>query len=145
MGAKRIIFCLVYLCVSLAVCTNLLAQGSFETAEGISQTDSDNVGGYYYKDPQPDKLISVLKEMLSQDSVISNTSQFATTAHLFAAVANKDKEVLDKIVLLVDSYSGKQKDALNKIIQEAQNFYSPEPNTPKDLDYLWGEFIATGD
>lgn len=112
--------------------------------EGLSYEDVDTFFYHYYLNPQPDKLIKVLKFFLSQHSILTDNVHFGPLEHLFATVACRDSAVLDILKNLKKQYSGKQKESLNRIIDQAENFKSPEPNSARNLDFLWCEFIATG-
>ncbi|MDD5432831.1 MAG: tetratricopeptide repeat protein [Candidatus Omnitrophica bacterium] len=116
---------------------------SFEK-EGLGIKDFNVVAQHYYENPQPDKLILVVKALLSLDWFISDVSGFNPFAHLVATVAYNNQNFLNDLKRLDVSFTGKQKVALEKIIYEAEHYRSREPNSPQGLDYLWSEFFATG-
>ena len=112
--------------------------------EGLTAEDIDKVTTYYYLDSQPNKLIKVLKFLINQEELIADPVHFGPVEHLFATVAHSDKTVLSSIKDLEGQYSGKQKERMNEIILQAENFVSPDSKTAENLDYLWSEFCATG-
>jgi len=112
--------------------------------EGLSEQEYGEILNYYYKNPQPDKLISALKVTLSLEQFLRDTSHSYPLAHLFATVAHSDPVFLKNLISMEENYSGLQKDFLQHIINEAKDFKSPEPNSPAALDYLWTEFFVTG-
>ena len=112
--------------------------------EGLTMEDSNAIVSYYYQNPQPDKLVSVVKAVLSQDELISDPSHFGPLTHFIATVAHSNQGFLNNLKNIKLGYAGIQKDAIEQMISEAENFNSPLPNSPKDLDYLWAEFNATG-
>jgi len=112
--------------------------------QGLSMNDARNISTFYYRNPQPDKLIALLKAILSQKELITDKSHFDVFAHLLATVACNDTTFFDKINHLQNMYTGLQKEALQEIIYQAKNFKSPPPSSPKYLDYLWAEFNVTG-
>lgn len=112
--------------------------------QGLTTAEFQDITSNYYKNPQPEKMISVLKVVLSLDDLILDTQHFGPIAHLMATVAHNDKIFLEKLNLLKDGYQGLQKQTIEAILEETTNFVSPSPDSPKDLDYLWAEFMATG-
>ena len=112
--------------------------------EGLSVKDLDDITRNYYKKPHPDKLAIVVRAMLLDSWFIYDIASFEPFAHFVATVAHNNQEFLVSLKSQVNNYSGKQKDAFNKIIYASENFRSPEPISPQGLDYLWAEFFATG-
>lgn len=112
--------------------------------EGLSYDEIDPFISKYYLHPQSDKLIKVLRFFLSQDLILNDHTHFDPLEHFFATVANRDSAVLESIKSLKTQYSDKQREALNKIIDQAENFKSPEPTSARNLDFLWSEFMANG-
>lgn len=135
----------------------LLVPGAFAQAEwqaslgaaiskqGLTMADFEEICTFYYKNPQPEKLIPCLEALLSIDALISDQGQFGSFAHFFAAIAHKDEGFIEKLRLLKSSYSGLQQQAADSILKDAENFVSPDADSPDHLDYLWSEFFATGD
>ncbi|MFH1622212.1 MAG: hypothetical protein ABIA97_03730 [Candidatus Omnitrophota bacterium] len=146
---RNLTYLALILCFVMTVCfkNDVFAQVDYESAlakEGLSTDDMNKFTTYYYRNKQPDKLISILKFMLTQEEMIVDTVHFGSAAHLFATVAHNERVFMNSLIKLKDSYSGMQRNMIEKIIKEAENFISPLPNSPKDLDYLWAEFLATG-
>lgn len=112
--------------------------------EGLSAKDLDAVITYYYQNPQPGKLIAVVRAMLSQDRFISDAAHFEPFAHFVGTVAHNNRGFLDAMKEMRRRYSGAQEKALGRMISEAEDFRSPLPDSPKNLDFLWAEFSATG-
>jgi hypothetical protein len=112
--------------------------------EGLSMKDLGKVTQHYYEDPQPDKLMLIVKAMLSDDWLIHNIVSFGPLTHLVATVAHNNQGFLNDLKSQKDSFTGMRKDAINEIIYEAENFRPPKPKSPQGLDYLWVEFFATG-
>jgi hypothetical protein len=147
MHKKQVLILIFFLSLGPALVTNGYAQGDFESAissEGLTLAEYKDVTTYYYKDPQPQKLISVLRAVLSQKELISDNVHFGPFAHLCATVAHYDNIFLENLILFKDNYSGIQREVLEGIARDAEKFYSPEPDSPANLDYLWAEFLATG-
>jgi hypothetical protein len=113
--------------------------------EGVSMEELGTMTTYYYKNPQPAKMLSVLKAILTQEDLVKNSSHFYPIAHLFAAIAHNDESFLANLKKLEPELTGTQKEGIQLIIKDAVSFVSPEPTTPASLDALWAEFIATGD
>lgn len=113
--------------------------------EGITEEGFSEITVYYYKNPQPEKLISVIKGSLSQEEFLADKIHFRPFAHFIATVAHNDPAFLEKLEETKEGLPQPQKDILGQIISEAKSFESSSPNSPFDLDCLWVEFIATGD
>lgn len=138
---------------ALAVC--LIACQAFLTAsalqdegssgEGLSVAAAGKFMTYYYINPDPGRLIQALKFLLTQDSVIAHTGHFRSIGHFFAAAAYKDKNIIRQIKKLKSVFPGIRRKRIVQIVNDAENFRSPEPMVPADLDMLWSEFMATGD
>lgn len=112
--------------------------------EGLSMEDINKFTTYYYLNPQPDKLIRTLKFFLNQEQMLTDPIHLGPMEHLVATVAHEDKAVLNSLKLLKGQYSGMQNQSIGRIIDQAENFISPNPDSAKNLDYLWAEFFATG-
>lgn len=113
---------------------------------GLDEQDDVRINNLYYKYPQPEKLLSLLKVELSYWSGVNSFDYFKSNViHFYATVAYNDKAVLSKIKEMQNAYSGKQSKIIGSIIAEAENFKSPEPNSPDNLECLAKEFVATGD
>jgi len=140
-------------------------QGNFEEAlsqEGITPQEYDEVIPYYYKNPQPKKIIPILKAVLTQEQFISDNIKFIPFAHLIAAIAYNNPNLLTELKgLKENNLPVLQKERVQYIIEETENYNSmlPDAPTPEDLDRylwvdmhaptridcLWSEFFATGD
>jgi len=131
------------------VSTSALSQptSDFEATlaqHGISIEDFDRMTTYYYQNPQPNKLISVVQVMLTQDEFLTDDKHFGPFAHLIATVAQDEPRVLSRLKDLRTSYAGPQRNAIEQIIREGEDFTTRPPDSPTHLDDLWAEFIATG-
>ena len=146
-GFVRKVFA-ISLSLILAFSLPAFAQLSKESLlkEGLSEEDFTNTITYFYLDPDRDKLVSCLKVILDNESYLSDRVHFLPVAHFFATVAHNDSFFHTELQALRDNYSGIQKEAIEMIIAESDNFYSPNADqSPAALDYLWSEFFATGD
>jgi tetratricopeptide (TPR) repeat protein len=112
--------------------------------EGLSLEEFGRLDRLYYDDPRPDELIRLVRAMLSDNWSIYDISGFGPLAHFVATVARNDPVFFDNLKKQRDNFTGTQRDALEKIIYETDNFRSPKPVSPQGLDYLWAEFFATG-
>jgi tetratricopeptide (TPR) repeat protein len=124
------------------------AQSSFEKAlssEGLSSEDFYIAANFYYMKPNPVKLISSLKILLSQEGFLSDSKHLLPFGHFIATVGHNNPLFLKILIDTKDQYFGLSRNFIQKIIEEAKDFRSPNPDTPMNLGYLWGEFIATGD
>lgn len=122
-------------------------QELFEKAladQGVSPKEFEDLFTYYYRDPLPGKLVKCLKALLAQESFIMDAPHFMPTAHLVGTAAHFDPVLLKDLKDLEKEYTGTRKDRVAEIIAQAENFESPPPRSANMLDYLWGEFIATG-
>ncbi len=144
--------CILFLLGAFLVVGNAFAQNEWQaslgpavTQQGLTMAEFGDIYSFYYKNPQPGKLILVLKALLSINDLISDQEQFGSMAHFFATVAHNDKAFMEKMSLLKDAYTGEQKQVLEAILKESENFVSPDPDSPDHLDYLWSEFFASGD
>jgi tetratricopeptide (TPR) repeat protein len=120
------------------------ALGPAMTAEGLTSAEFNDLTNYYYVDPRPDKLLAVLKALLSLDELLKDTESFAPVAHLMAVVAHNDKNFYEKVDALRKDSAGLKKGTLDGIIKDAEDPVSPNPDSPQALNCLWAEFIATG-
>ncbi len=138
------------LLIYMAVClpASAFAQTNLEAVlakKGTSTQEMGEVMTYYYKNPQPDRLIDGLRAMLSQGEFIADDVHFGPIAHMFSTLAHADPLFSERLIALKDKYSGMKRKVLEGIIDDAKNFISPSPNSAQDLDYLWAEFMATGE
>jgi hypothetical protein len=140
-------------------------QSNFEevlSQEGITPQEYDEVITYYYKNPQPEKIIPIIKAVLTQEQFISDNIKFIPFAHLVAAIAHNNSNILTELKgLRENNLPNFQKERVQYIIEETENYNSMLPDTPtaEDLDRyllvdmyaptridcLWSEFFATGD
>jgi len=111
--------------------------------EGLAMDDFYKILTYYYLNPQPSKLGSILKIMLAKNERVDSPA-FGSSAYFFATVAHNDPTFLDSLKQIKESYSGIQKDAIEWMINHAENYKSPLLDSAEHLDYLWAEFSATG-
>ncbi len=141
--AVTLVLLLTLVCVKDNLFSQVISDAAFEK-EGLTKQDLSEISNYYYKNPQPDKLISYLKAVLSQDALIAHELFFGPFVHFIATIAQNDTILLNRVKELKGSYSGIPKDAIERIIKETENFKSLMPISPIDLNYLWAEFSATG-
>ena len=144
---QRILILALWITVSLVMSTYAPAQSLIESAivkAGLKMSDVRAVTTFYYQNPQPEKLIAVLKVLLTVKEFTSDQVHFSIITHLISTIAHNDKEILAQLVALKDSSVDLQKGALEEMILGAQNFQSPAADSTRHLDYLWAEFFATG-
>lgn len=113
--------------------------------ENLTLDDFEKYTTYYYKNPEPDKLIAVVKAFISQDDLVSNIGSFGPMKHLVATVAHNNQKLISDLKDLEKAYSGQQQKAIQRILDGIDDFYSSPPDSTIQLDYLWAEFMATGD
>ena len=112
--------------------------------QGITQKDLNTCFMYYYKDPRPALLLKSVKVMLSLGSFVADRPHIMPMVHLVATAARANPALLKDLKDLETNYAGVQKEVVAAIIAQAEEFVSPPAISPAALDYLWGEFIATG-
>lgn len=112
--------------------------------EGLNLQEYDEIITFYYRNPQPDKLVSALKVTLADTQFLSDEMHLAPLVHFIAAVAAEDELFLARLNTLKEGYSGTQREVLERMIQDSGSFSSVSPNSPASLDFLWAEFLATG-
>ncbi len=100
---------------------------------------------FYYQKKDSSLVIPALEYLLQQEAFLRDRSHLKPVQHFFAALGHGSLALLAEIKLLQPKYEGNAAAALAEIIQDSIDFVSPEPLTAKDLDYLWSEFMATGD
>ena len=100
---------------------------------------------FYYQKKDASFVIPALEYLLGQDDLLKDGTHLKPAQHFFATIGHNDPALLKQMEMLQGKYSGQAATILSEIIQEATAFISPEPRTAKDLDYLWSEFMATGD
>ncbi|MEI7998567.1 MAG: hypothetical protein WCH62_03570 [Candidatus Omnitrophota bacterium] len=143
----KILMSVLLMTASVSLSSNVFAQGPLEAAivkAGLQMSDVKAVTTFYYQNPQPEKLISVLKVLLTVNEFTSDSNRFAIITHLISTIAHNDKTVLERLTSLENSSSEESKKALEQIVQDANNFQSPLGDTQEHLNYLWAEFFATG-
>jgi len=113
--------------------------------EGLTFDDYQQCVTYYYLNPDPDKLIRVFKADISNDYRVTDVGSFMAFKHFIATVAYNDEKFLEKLKGLEGQYSGVQQEAIQKILKHLEDYESPLPDCAIHLDYLWVEFMATGD
>lgn len=112
--------------------------------EGVTLEEYEELTAHYYLSPQQDKLISIIRVMISQEDFINDTPHFMPFAHFVATVAYNDNSFFSELQNLANNYKGIQRTAIEEMIYQAENFQSPPPDSLRSLDYLWAEFSATG-
>jgi len=146
MQIKRIV--ILGLSLALVLALPAFAQISKDSLlkEGISEESFSNTITYFYVDHDKTKLISCLKVILDNPPFLNDKMHFMPLAHFFATVAHKDPDFRAELQRIKNDYNGIQEEAIEMIITESYNFYSPDAHqSPAALDYLWSEFSATGD
>ncbi|MDP2652655.1 MAG: hypothetical protein Q8Q08_01345 [Candidatus Omnitrophota bacterium] len=131
----------------LSAAGNSPAQETLESAlarEGLTSQEMADVVTYYYRDFQPDKLVKVLNVILAQDEAANDPIHFQPFAHFIATAARDNPDLLKKLQDLEARQSGVSKTLVAQIIAQTLDFQSPDPSSPFFLDYLWGEFLASG-
>ena len=111
---------------------------------GLKMEDVRAETTFYYQNPQPDKMMAVLRVLVTVKEFTSDTKRFPVISRIFVVAAYKDKIVLEKMKLLKDSLSGDTKTIVENLIKEEQGFTSPEADSNEHIDDLWAEFFATG-
>lgn len=113
--------------------------------EIASMDDLGNFMTYYYQHKKDAVVIPALEYLLKQENLLADATHLKPVIHFFATIGNNNSGVVEQLKTLKSKYSGVQATVISEILQESVNFVSPEPQTAKDLDYLWSEFMATGD
>jgi len=135
--------------VNLFLCSSVVfAQNELEMAlvkEGISLKEFEKFTTYYYQNPDPEKLTAILKAYLAQEKLMGDKIHSMPFIHLIATAAHNDSSLLSNLKTIESDYSGLAKEFIAEIIYQAENFNSPKPISAFHLDYLWAEFLATGD
>jgi len=115
------------------------ASRKLKTIEDVMQWST-----FYYQEPDVNNVILALKIVLDNKLILSDLNRASPQIHLFATMLKKDKTKITQVKDIVQQYTGNGKDFLLRVVQEAENFQSPNPKDPNDLDCLWGEFFVTG-
>jgi hypothetical protein len=110
-------------------------------------SDLQDVGSwatYYYRSPNLDDIILAIKTIIKDKAFIDDTAHSDSLAHFFAAAFQADKKRIGDLKGMIESVDEKEKGYLRKIIAGAEDFHSPGADDPRDMDFLWAEFMATG-
>jgi len=115
-------------------------------ATGIANMkDLSKFVNYYYQNKDTFLVIPALEFVAKQDDFLKNNIKgVKPTEHFFATIGHNDPVLLEKMKALQGKYSGLSAAYISDILEEAANFVSPNPTIPQDLDFLWAEFMATG-
>jgi len=113
--------------------------------EGMTGEEFENGVAYYYKNPDFKKALSILKVYVSQESMLSDEAHSGSVLHFFVTVAYHDAEFFNAVKNLTQEYTGIARDFLEALVYEVENFASPLPISSRNLDFLWAEFMATGE
>jgi len=115
-----------------------------QKAEKIEPVDYDQIT-YYYRDPQSNKLIPILESILKHKDVISNSELITPLVHFFATAIQKDVSKIEELKTLKKHSSRKPRKVIQKVIEESIRYRSADLQSPRDLQLLWFEYMATGD
>jgi tetratricopeptide (TPR) repeat protein len=99
---------------------------------------------HYYRGPQPGQLIPILESSLKEKDLLNHRDRLDSLVHFNATVLQANKDKLKELKDLEKSASGKDRQAIQAIIAEAENYGTTDLKSPKDLEVLWAEFKATG-
>jgi len=112
--------------------------------EGFSLEEIDGLVGHYYKNPQPKRLIKFIKLHLTIEYFVNIDRSFKPFTYFTAAVASDNEDFFNGLKSMKEELTDTQQPALEEIIKMAEEFEFLSPDSPKDLDYLWAQFSATG-
>lgn len=115
-----------------------------ESADLKTMDDAGKWLAFYYQNKNIGNFIPALKIVLDEKGVYEDLDHANPVIHFFAAVLKDNKTLLPQINNLAQEHSDNAQEMLLKIIKESQDFKSPIPKDPNDLDCLWSEFFATG-
>jgi len=124
-----------------------IPQKTGQRTESTDLKTMDDVGkwvAFYYQHKDNNNFIPALKIVLEEESIYKDIDHANPVIHFFAILLKDNKTLLPEIKNLSQQYSGNAQGMLLKIIKEAENFKSPVPKDPNDLDCFWSEFFATG-
>jgi len=99
---------------------------------------------HYHEDPTPANLVGAFKIVVANQDLLSEASRWRPMAHFFATALQSDKSRIDDFKTLSGEFYGVQRQFIEEVISNAENFKSPEVTNTIDLDFLWAEFLATG-
>jgi hypothetical protein len=122
-------------------------QKTEKEVESTNLKTMDDTGkwvAFYYQHKDINNFIPAIKIVLEEKGIYEDNDHANPVIHFFATVLKNNKTLLPQIKDLSKEYSDNAQEMLLKIIKEAENFKSPVPKDPKDLDCLWSEFFATG-
>ncbi len=136
-----------FIVLTLVFGSDVFAQNVLQDAivkAGLKMEDVRAVTTFYYQNPQPEKMMSVLKVLVTVKEFTSDSQRFPMIAHIFSTVAHSNKSVLEQMVILKDSMTGESKTILENLIKGAENFHSFQGDSQEHMNFLWAEFFATG-
>ncbi len=145
---KNIVFLVIALVASAhAVFAEMDTSNKSAQPESItSMQDPASFMTFYYQKKNVVLVVPALEYLINlNDFMKEDNTHLKPSQHFFAAIGHEDPAVLEQIKGLKGKYSGLPAKIISEIIQESESFISPEPRSLKDLDYLWSEFMATGD
>ncbi|MBF0490748.1 MAG: hypothetical protein HQL15_09085 [Candidatus Omnitrophica bacterium] len=146
MGQKKFVLA-VWVALMVCVGTQAFALNAMQeaiTKAGLKMEDVRAVTTFYYQNPQPEKMVAVLKVLVTVDELTQDSAHFPMIAHIFATAAYSNKALKDQMIMLKDSLSGGATTILENIIKEADNLESPKADSVEHVNLLWAEFFATG-
>lgn len=118
-------------------------------AAGITELKTEEDAGkwltFYYQHKDTNNVIPALKILLRDKEKTEDLDHASPVIHLFAAILKDNPSLISQVNDLAGQYTGNQKELLLKTVEEAENFRSPFPRDPNDLDCLWSEFLVSGE
>jgi len=99
---------------------------------------------YYYLTKETDKVIPILQAIIADQNMRQNPAQMTQLKHFFATIIHEQKEIQKSIVDLESSYNGDDKDFIQGIVQESNDFKPAVLDSVNGINNAWAEFYATG-
>ncbi len=108
------------------------------------QFNEDERITYYYRDPQSNELIPILESILGEKDALGNSKPVKPLVHFFATALQKDMNKVKDLEALQQKYSGKDRQLIQGIVEQARNYHPADLRSPEDLELLWSEYKASG-
>jgi tetratricopeptide (TPR) repeat protein len=108
------------------------------------QFNEDERITYYYRDPRPDELISILESISREMDTLGNSKRVKPLVHFFATALQKDTNKVRDLKTLQQSHPGEAGRLIQTIAEEAKNYHPADPKSPEELELLWYEYKASG-
>lgn len=99
---------------------------------------------YYYRTKEAERIVPLLKAIVVEKTAYVSQERNAQLVHFFASVLHEKVELKDAISALKSSYTGREKDFIETIIQETEGFKTAVADSPLGMSRAWAEFQATG-